>query len=199
MERALGRVTQPDLRAALDKLDAWRRAGGHRRDLNKDGTYDDNDAVVLMDAWWPKLVDAEFHPALGDDALGALRTMLPFGEERGTDPYAPDFEAGWYGQVNKDLRDLFTPKQVRGRYSRVYCGNGSKTRCRSAILQSLADALAVTPAELYGHGDCASSPTPYCFDKNRFTTASAIANDPMLFQNRPTFQQAVEIPRSMPR
>jgi acyl-homoserine lactone acylase PvdQ len=199
VERALGKVTQPELRAALDKLDAWRRAGAHRRDLNKDGVYDDNDAVVLMDAWWPKLVDAEFHPALGDDALAALRTMLPYGEERGTDPYAPDFESGWYGQVSKDLRDLFTPKRVRGRYSRVYCGDGSKRRCRAALLQSLSDALKVTPAELYGHGDCASDPTPYCFDKNRFTTASAITNDPMLFQNRPTFQQAVEIPRSLPR
>jgi acyl-homoserine lactone acylase PvdQ len=199
VERALGKVRQPDLAAALAKLDAWRRAGAHRRDLNKDNVYDDNDAVVLMDAWWPKLVDAEFRPALGDRALGALRTMFPYGEERGTDPYAPDFADGWYGQVSKDLRDLFAPKRVRGRYSRVYCGNGSKKRCRAAILQSLSDALKVTPAELYGHGDCAGNPTPYCFDKNRFTTASAITNDPMLFQNRPTFQQAVEIPRALPR
>lgn len=199
VERALGKVKQPDLRAALAKLEAWRRAGAHRRDLNKDGVYDDNDAVVLMDAWWPKLVDAMFRPALGNDALAALRTMAPYGEERGTAPYAPDFADGWYGQVSKDLRDLFTPKKVRGRYSRIYCGGGSKKRCRAAILGSLSAALGVTPQQLYGFGDCASTPTPYCFDQNRSISASAISVPPMLFQNRPTFQQAVEIPRSMPR
>jgi hypothetical protein len=199
VERALGKVKDPAARAALQKLEAWRRAGAHRRDLNKDKVYDDNDAVVLMDAWWPKLVDAEFRPVLRNPSLAALRTMFPYGEERGTGPYAPDFADGWYGQVSKDLRDLFTPKRVRGRWSRVYCGNGSKKRCRKALLSSLTAAMKVTPQELYGHGDCASDPTPYCNDQNRLTNASAISVPPMLFQNRPTFQQTVEIPRSLPR
>ncbi len=200
VERALGKVKDPKLRSALAMLERWRRNGAHRRDLNKDKVYDDNDAVVLMDAWWPKLVDAEFRPALGDDALAALRTMVPFGEERGTGPYAPDFADGWYGQVSKDLRDIFSPKKkVKGRWSRRYCGKGSKAKCRAAILSSLTAALKVTPQELYGHGDCAKDPTAYCNDQNRFTTASAISNDPMLFQNRPTFQQTVEIPHQLPR
>lgn len=199
VRKALGKVKNPEQSAALAKLEAWRKAGAHRRDLDKDKKYEDNDAVVLMDAWWPRLVDAQFHNALGDDALAALRTMFPFGEERGTGPYAPDFADGWYGQVSKDLRDLFTPKKVRGRWSRVYCGGGSKKKCRAAILESLTEALAVKPEELYGKGDCASDPTPYCNDKNRLIQASAISVDPMLFQNRPTFQQAVEIPKSMPR
>jgi acyl-homoserine lactone acylase PvdQ len=199
VEHALGKVKDPALRDALAKLDAWRRAGAHRRDLNKDKVYDDSDAVVLMDAWWPTLVDAEFHKTLGDNALAALRAMAPFGDERGGGPAAPDFADGWYGQVSKDLRDLFARRSVRGRWSRIYCGGGSKTKCRAALLQSLRDALQVTPQEMYGHGDCASDPTPYCNDLNRFTTASAISNDPMLFQNRPTFQQAVEIPKQLPR
>jgi len=199
VERSLGKVKDPALRDALAKLEAWRKTGAHRRDLDKDKKYDSSDAVVLMDAWWPKLVDAEFHSALGDDALKALRAMAVFGEERGTGPYAPDFADGWYGQVSKDLRDLFTPRNVKGRWSRVYCGGGSKKKCRAAILASLSEAMKVTPQDMYGHGDCASDPTPYCNDKNRFTTASAIGVDPMLFQNRPTFQQTVEIPKQLPR
>jgi acyl-homoserine lactone acylase PvdQ len=199
VERALGKVKQPDLHAALAMLEKWRRSGAHRRDLNKDQVYDDNDAVVLMDAWWPKLADAVFHQALGNDAMTAIQAVHPFGEQRGNGPAAPDFETGWYGQVSKDLRDMFTPKRVKGRWSRHYCGNGSKKKCRAAILSSLAAALKVTPQEMYGHGDCANTPTAYCNDLNRFTTASAVGNDPMLFQNRPTFQQTVELTQQLPR
>ena len=36
-------------------------------------------------------------------------------------------------------------------------------------------------------------PDPACWDQNRFTVASAIGVDPFLFQNRPTFQQTVEV------
>jgi hypothetical protein len=199
VERALGTVKQADLRDAFALLEKWRRSGAHRRDLDKDGVYDDNDAVALIDAWWPKLAGAVFSSALGSDATKAIQAVHPFGETRGNGPAAPDFETGWYGQVSKDLRDLFTPKRVRGRWSQVFCGNGSKKKCRAAILSSLAAALKVTAQEMYGHGDCASTPTAYCNDLNRFTTASAIGNDPMLFQNRPTFQQTVSISQQLPR
>ena len=37
-------------------LRGWAAGGAHRRDLDKDGRYDDDDAVTLMDAWWPRLV-----------------------------------------------------------------------------------------------------------------------------------------------
>ena len=75
----------------------------------------------------------------------------------------------------------------------------SLTICRSAILGSLASALTVTKADLYGHGDCQSAATAECYDKNRWVTAAAVGVPPMPFQNRPTFQQAVEIPQSVPR
>jgi hypothetical protein len=57
----------------------------------------------------------------------------------------------------------------------------------------------VTKEELYGHGDCESDPDAECYDKNRWVTAAAIGVDPMPFQNRPTFQQTVEIPKALPR
>ena len=199
--RALGKVSDPKLADAVATLKAWAKTDAHRRDLNKDGTYDDDKAVTLMDAWWPKLSEAVFKPALGDGVVGALRKMVPYDAELdpGSSPSAPAFETGWYGFVYKDLRDLFTPKAVRGRWSRVYCGNGSKAKCRAALRASLTEALKVTKAQLYGRGDCSANAQAACFDLNRSTEASAVTVDPFPFQNRPTFQQTVELFQKLPR
>jgi hypothetical protein len=122
--------------------------------------------------------------------------MLPDGDFTGRAPNAPDFADGWYGYVLNDLRDLYAGGHS---YSRVYCGGGSKTACRAALQQSLREALNVTPQQLYGFGDCSSNPQPSCFDRNRSTNASGLSIDPQPFQNRPTFQQALSIPRTVPR
>jgi hypothetical protein len=128
--------------------------------------------------------------------------MLRFGGPYpGKLPEAPEFQDAWYGQVSKDLRDLLAANALgqapTAPYSRIYCGKGSLEACRSALLSSLADALAVTPAQIYGEGGeanaCSKNPQASCFDMNRWTEASAIKLPPFPFQNRPTFQQAVEI------
>jgi acyl-homoserine lactone acylase PvdQ len=193
VERALGKVKDPTLRTALAMLDKWRAGGAHRRDLDKDGTYDDDAAVTLFDAWWPKLSEAVFAPALGPDALKALRALNDYPAQPAA-PSAPDFWGGFQGYVIKDLRDLVARKGVRGPWSRVYCGGGKLKRCRAAILASLSAALGVSKADLYGHGACQSDADAECYDRNRWVTAAAIDVPPMPFQNRPTFQQTVEIP-----
>src|SRR5205823_14730456 len=108
----------------------------------------------------------------------------------GSEPEAPEFQDDWYGYVSKDLRDLLAANgaagQPLGAYSRIYCGNGSLEACRSALQASLSEALAVTPAQIYGHGACAEDPQPSCFDMNRWTEASAVTVPPFPFQNRPT-------------
>ncbi|HEX6713519.1 MAG TPA: penicillin acylase family protein [Thermoleophilaceae bacterium] len=198
VRRTLGRVKDPKLRDALALLDQWRVSGGHRRDLTKDGKYDDDAAVTLMDAWWPKLAEAIFKPALGDDALAALRALNYYFEPREA-PAAPDFFNGFESYVSKDLRDLTQRRKVRGPWSRVYCGRGSLKQCRAAILASLSSALDVKPGDMYAKGDCSSDADAECFDKNRWVEAAAVTVDPMPFQNRPTFQQVVEIPKRLPR
>src|SRR4051794_1050071 len=198
IRRTLGKVRDPKLRNALALLERWRVLGGHRRDLNKDGKYDDDAAVTLMDAWWPKLTEAIFGRTLGADSLKALRALNDYPAQPAA-PAAPDYFAGFESYVSKDLRDLKQRRKVRGPWSRVYCGGGKLKKCRAAILASLAAALAVNPAELYGSGDCASDPDAECFDKNRWVEAAAITVPPMPFQNRPTFQQAISIPQRLPR
>jgi hypothetical protein len=199
--RALGKVSDPESAAALKTLRQWRRDGAHRRDLDKDGVYDHDAAVTLMDAWWPQLARATFAPALGKRTVAALRELVPYDAdlEPGRAPSAPAFSTGWYGFVHKDLRQLFAPAKVRGKWSRTYCGFGIRSRCRKALRKSLAKALTVSREDLYGTGDCADDPQASCFDKNRNTTVSAISLDPAPFQNRPTFQQTVELTKRVPR
>ena len=197
---AVGAPKQPALRKALGKLRAWHKHGAHRRDLNRDGVDEETPAIELMDAWWPKLVEAEFKPSLGTRAFERLEDMLALGSFTGGSPTEPDFFDGWWGYVSKDLRDLFGPRP-QAPYSRIYCGGGSKKRCRQALRRSLARALKVTPAALYGGGDgaCAANPQPACFDQNRPTVTAGVSLPPFPFQNRPTFQQVVTLTQRLPR
>jgi acyl-homoserine lactone acylase PvdQ len=209
LKQVLGSPSDPQLQSAIAELDSWYADGGHRRDLSnasisEPGSYQHNEAITLMDAWWPKLLEAEFHPALGDPAFGELRGMLEFGQPNpGGEPTAPDFADGWYGYVSKDLRDLLAANgegaQPKGPYSQLYCGGGSLQACRQALQQSLMQALSVTPQQIYGHGECAEDPQASCFDMNRFVSASGISVPPFPFQNRPTFQQVVELTKTLPR
>ncbi len=198
--KAVGKPKQPALRKALTRLRAWHKAGAHRRDLNHDGVDEETEAIELMDAWWPKLVAAEFKPTLGTTAFERLQAMLKIGDHTGGSPDAPDFFDGWWGYVSKDLRGLFGPKP-KAPYSRVYCGKGSKKRCRKALQRSLAQALKVSPAALYGGGNgaCAANPQPACFDQNRPQVTGGIDLGPFPFQNRPTFQQVVTLTQKLPR
>ncbi len=199
LRKALGRPSDPKLRAAIKRLSHWAAHQAHRRDINRNGKDEGTPAITLMDAWWPRLVSAEFRSAIGPVAYGDLAKVLrPASVLPGDVPTAPDYDDGWWGFVSKDLRDIFTPRHVRGRWSRRYCGHGSAKRCRALLRASLKNALRVTPKQLYGKGRCSSNPDPACFDENVFTTASAITLDPFPFQNRPTFQQTVELTHGAP-
>ena len=209
IKQVLGTPSSPQLQQAVSTLEAWAAGGGHRRDLtNKSisspGSYQHNEAITIMDAWWPKLLAAEFGPTLGASAFGAVQEMLPFGGPYpGGEPAAPDFADGWYGYVSKDLRKLLAVNGLgaapKAPYSRLYCGGGSLAACRQALQSSLQEALSVTPAQVYGHGACAENAQASCFDMNRWTTASGFSVPPFPFQNRPTFQQVVELTRTLPR
>ncbi|HMI80797.1 MAG TPA: penicillin acylase family protein [Solirubrobacterales bacterium] len=198
--KAVGKPNSAQLRSALATLRTWHRHGAHRRDLDRDGVYEENRAVELMDAWWPKLVEGEFRPVLGGRAYQRLEEMVRTGSHTGGSPTDPDFSDGWWGYVSKDLRKLFGP-QPKGTWSRVYCGGGSKRKCRRMLQRTLAAALKVTPQQLYGGGDgaCAANPQPSCFDQNRPQTTGGIELDPFPFQNRPTFQQVVTPTQRLPR
>ena len=192
----------PQLASAIGTLRAWTRAGCHRIDRNHDGVYEDSTAIRIMDAWWPLWVQAHLERGLSKPVWDTCLPLFENGIDN--DPNwagihrGSAYQGSVYGQIQKDLRRVVGAKE-KGRYSRIYCGNGSLEACRSALQASLSEALAVTPAQIYGHGACAEDPQASCFDMNRWSSASAISVPPFPFQNRPTFQQVVEPTKTLPR
>jgi hypothetical protein len=191
-------VTDPKLKTALAALKAWVATGAHRIDRNKDGVYENSEAIRIIDAWWPRLLTAEFEPSLGKKAFEAVHSMIPFDDPNRTQHLGSAFDHGWYGYVQKDLRDLLGV-QVRGAYSHIYCGKGKAGACRDALLASLKDALAHdSDAELYPDGGCTefgdiSADAQACADTIHHRALGAITIPPVPWVNRPTFQQAVQI------
>jgi hypothetical protein len=175
-------VNDPARKQALQKLRAWAAAGSHRIDRNKDGGYEHTQAIRIMDAWWPRLLEAQFKPTLGQ----ALFDQTPFGHDA-PGRVGSAFNSSSYGYVQKDLRDLLGAP-VQGPYSRVYCGQGSVSACRTALLNSLSDALANdSNQKIYG------GQTQAEHDKIGFSAVGAITQPNIPWVNRPTFQQAVQI------
>jgi acyl-homoserine lactone acylase PvdQ len=198
--KVVGRPRDPKLRAAVATLKAWRRSGGMRKDADRSGTYDHADAVRIMDAWWPRLVRAEFRPVLGNAAFERLAETVDFDNEpnNGGAHLGSAYQDGWYGYARKDLRTVLGRK-VRGRYSRTYCGRGSLKRCRAALRRSLRAAIKVPASQVYaGDPKCAAG-NQWCFDAVEFRAVGGATQPLIHWINRPTFQQVNEIQRQVPR
>ena len=106
-------VTDPQLATAIQQLEAWQADGSQRRATSQgSGTYTHPDAVRLMDAWWPLLVEAEFRPGLGDPLYSALTANLGIDESPSaghgpTGAHAGSaFQYGWWSYADKDLRTV---------------------------------------------------------------------------------------------
>jgi hypothetical protein len=102
------------------------------------------------------------------------------------------WDVGFYGIVQKDLRAALRLK-VRGALNRVYCGNGSLKRCRSALESSLLAAAGETPPQVYpADGVCAAG-NQMCSDSIQFRAIGVVKQPLIEWINRPTFQQADQI------
>jgi acyl-homoserine lactone acylase PvdQ len=197
--KVIGKPSAPALRAAVAKLRAWVKAGAHRRDRDNNGTYENSEAIRILDAWWPLWMKAEFGNRLGKNLYTAVQSMLPLDNPPNNhgDHLGSAYQDGWYGYASKDLRTVLRQK-VRGRYSQVYCGGGSRAKCRAALRASLAAALKVDDAaKLYG-GDpvcqkAGRDGDQKCFDAVMMRPLGAITQPLIDWINRPTFQQVVEI------
>ena len=199
MLRVIGQSSDPAVADAVQKLNAWLSKESHRRDLNKDGHYENEDAIQIMDAWWPRAVEAMFKPSLGTDLYDKITAMVGLDNEPNNHGahLGSAYQDGWYGYVQKDLRKLLGAS-VQQPFSRVYCGNGSLTACRTALTTSLKAALAVPKTQLYHDSGCTDGDQP-CFDAVRFRAIGAITVPSIPWINRPTFQQVVQVLGHRPR
>jgi hypothetical protein len=211
MRRVVGSsVRDPRLSQLLSLLDSWSRAGSHRRDRFGRGYYEDSAAVALMDAWWNRLATAYFAASLGGGVVPALHGLVSYNDAPG--PSGDAFYGGFYSYIQKDLRDLLArfrrgsshraaTTAPKAPYSRIYCARGTLRSCRTLLISTLRGAVAdlttkyhsADPAAWRVPVRCTAGQSPPACDQIEFTTAGAITTPPIPWQNRGTFQQAVEV------
>ncbi len=204
-------TSQPTSDPAVAALQQWYAAGAHRLETSPGSrTYRYADAIRTFDAWWPLLVSGEFKSSLGAGLYQSLVNAMqinesPSGGQQGDQSSLPtstnqaqshkgsSFQYGWWGYVSKDLRSVLG-QPVSAPLQATYCGGGSLSACRSMLLSTL-DAAAAEPATQVYPGDstCAAG-DQWCADAIIQSPLGGIADDPISWQNRPTFQQVVSFP-----
>jgi acyl-homoserine lactone acylase PvdQ len=116
-------ITDPAVRSAVATLSAWVKSGAHRVDRNRDGHYDNSDAIRIKDAWWPSLIQSEFEPTLGKDLYDHILGMTVLDDS----PHihlGSAYDGGWYVYANKDLRTVLAKHRLKLRGS--HRGHGKK-------------------------------------------------------------------------
>ncbi|MFE4173106.1 penicillin acylase family protein [Streptomyces sp. NPDC056909] len=193
-------VTDPALSTAVQQLEAWRTAGAQRKETSPGShTYGHSAAVRIMDAWWPRLVEAQFRPALGDELYQALTASLSI-DESPASSHGPTgahsgsaFQYGWWGYADKDLRQVLGDP-VRAPTATTYCGGGGLSACRDTLLTTLKAAVQAPAATVYPGDESCSAGDQWCTDAIIHRALGGITHPTVNWQNRPTYQQVVEFP-----
>ncbi|MEU6542244.1 penicillin acylase family protein [Streptomyces sp. NPDC046859] len=191
-------VTDSQAAAAVTRLQAWVAAGARRTETSAGSKkYADADAIRILDAWWPRLVKAQFEPGLGSTLYTVMQRNLPVDEapSAGHGPTGShagsSFQYGWWSYVDKDIRAVLG-EPVRGPLDRVYCGGGSLTACRDLLISTLKEAAGRTAAQVYPGDDQCAAGDQWCADAIVQRTLGGIRHGKISWQNRPTYQQVVE-------
>jgi acyl-homoserine lactone acylase PvdQ len=160
-------------------LKAWRGTGSSRLDRDLDGKMDAGAAPAIMDAIYPKVVDAAFEPVLGP--------QLPlFSDLEGHD-ISGGFTGGRINQIDKDLRQV-AGQQFKTPFKTKFCGNGDLAACRASLWAAIESAGSELAAA-QGSDD----PEQWTSDANaeRITFAPGILPTTIRFTNRPSGIQQV--------
>lgn len=194
-------VTDPQQAKAIQQLEAWHKAGSQRNQTAAGSkTYAHPDAVRIMDAWWPLLIEAQFKPGMGKELYEALTAQLSTDESPSaghgpTGAHAGSaFQYGWWGYADKDLRAVLG-QPVEGALGDTYCGEGKLDACRDALLATLTQAVAKPATEVYPGDDSCKPGEQWCADSIIHRALGGITHGPVQWQNRPTYQQVVEFPK----
>ncbi len=192
---ALGDVSgDPKLAEAVAVLRAWVSRGAHREDRDRDGSYTDQAAIALFDAWWHHPGHAVAKNVLSG-RLGNLVNELPqsIDDHPSQAPGSAFANVAWYGYVSKDLRRTFGAP-VADPWHQTYCGGGDAAVCQKALRDSLRTTVDWVATTLK-----VTSVVQFTYDKHRDdikpTTAGVVGTRPVDWQNRPTFQQVVAFTR----
>ena len=176
----------PRVTEMRDRLASWAAGSAHRRDLNRDGAYDDPVGPAIMDAWWSPLVHAIFDAPSGH-AVSHLGIVVHYGPQ----DLGSAFFAGMYGHVHVDLRKVLG-QAVTAPWSQTYCGGGSLAACRQTLWDSLSVAAGRLQAE-FGTPVVGTWKRTIADDQIVYSALGLSSAPPAPWVNRPTFQQLVQV------
>ena len=194
-------IGRPDDRASptpSPTLRAWVAAGSHRRDRRRRRRYEHADAIRIMDAWWPLWMRAQFEPSLGSDALRAARRRA----RRSTT--TPTTTATTSARPTRRAGTATRPRTcagcsgatVKAPYSKRYCGGGNLRALPHAAARRAdrgarrAGVQALRRRRLReGRKPAATRPASTIV----FRPLGGVTQPMIHWQNRPTYQQAVEV------
>lgn len=177
-------------------IDGRKGLGAMRRDRDQDGAYDHRAAVVLMDAWYQRMlprvtVQLDQLVAAGGTALqGPLDAPGAVGSA---------FQSGWF-QHMKRMFGMALGDAVPA-YRQLRCaGSEPLSACRAAVVEALDLAL----ADLGGLAAMAQWDGSTLYGGETVETHDAVVHTnfgflpiaPIHWINRPTFHQVAEIQRS---
>jgi hypothetical protein len=185
----LGQSSDPTVSQAEQILSSWVSTGSHRVDRNGDGQYDDHAAVALMDTWWPLLVHSAFNPTLSG-LYGNV--LLPLDDDNRHAHLGSSFQGGYYGYLQKAFQ-MALGEPVQGRYRVLRCADGTLAGCRAALLSSLRAAISQLG------GDPSQWTDDPADDAIKYRAIGLVGVPDSPWQNRPTFQQVVEVTAHRPR
>ncbi len=191
LDRLLGSTPAPSARAAqsLELLRAWQRTGSSRLDRGLDGVIDAGPGPAIMDAAYPRLLDAVMGPALGRQ-LEELKTFV------GADAYpGGGFTGGGFWYLDKDLRRLLGTR-FRQPLNTRFCGRGDLAACRRALWGALEAAA--------GELSARQGPDPAAWRADarseRITFAPGVLPTTIRYTNRPSgIQQVISFNGHRPR
>jgi acyl-homoserine lactone acylase PvdQ len=220
-----GRPEAPGVQAMLAQLQSWYSDGVHRRkNAPGDPQYDHHAAVAIMDVLQEKVIRALFDPILaaggvgGESSTGSAvtpsYTVLPMQwvntPNSGGAHLGSSYDGGYEGYVRKVLRQL-RGEQVAQPFgpeiTAKLCGTGPAS-CPTALDAALSDTLTTLVNANGGSTDVTTwTATPEAnaqqqsmpdYDAIHFRSVGIVGQDPIEWQNRPTFQQVAEFPRHRP-
>lgn len=177
-----------DLGPLVDLLRDWMERGAHRIDRDGNGRYDDEAAVALMDAWYPLLLAATF-----DEQLAGLYDLVPlqFDDAPSNAHLGSAYQNGYYGYLKRALRQA-AGRKGKARYRALHCAGGTRASCAAAVQSSLR-AAADELATRFGSASPADWQADPDADEIRFSLAGLALVGAIPWQNRPTFQQVVQV------
>ena len=195
-----------------------------RRDRSGSGSYEQGNAVAIMDKLYPRLASAILGPWLSPrpnmsdgDSFAQLAGLNPPVDTPRAQGSA--YDGGWEGYLQRSLLQAVNPSIADG-YSQVYCGggesaaNGSLASCQAAVKGAL-DATIAKLTSIYGGssdpntwtcsrgneterspgaGQADGSKCNPALDDIQYNEVGVGSVPSMPWVNRPTFQQVVQFP-----